>query len=245
MALSPHKFLKIKDIDATAGLQVSAAGEVRVVLSQATNNTIAFDGSGALFSPEPAPVELSTLPNNAISLIAGQLYAPTVTSTTGVFTRLPAITATAGQTDVPTLGLPSTYAPTLIAQNSGLLVFVNGVVQSMTGYTQYPDHITFTTPLEVGDQVDILFIGGEFTSGSAGPSPLVQRFGQAIALNQSSIEWVGFTAPLNVDVNRFVVHIDGVYQSPIFDYAVTLNVGVPTFTFSTAFPSMAQVDITY
>jgi hypothetical protein len=35
MALSPHKFLKIKDIDAAAGLQVGAAGEVRVVLSQA------------------------------------------------------------------------------------------------------------------------------------------------------------------------------------------------------------------
>ena len=246
MSLSPNKFLKVKDVDVTAGLAVTPAGRVHVALSSDVGNTIELDSAGALFSAAPAIADVSPLPNNAISLIAGKLYAPVVTSTSGVFTRLATVTATAGQTVVSVLGLPSTYAPTPSAQSTGLMVFVDGIFQPMSAYVQSPTDITFVVPLDLASQVDILFIGGEFATGVS-TSPLIQRFAiTATVLTPTAIEWTNFSPPLNIDPNKFVIHVDGIYQSPAFNYvSAVAGSGIPTFTFPAPFPIGAQIDITY
>lgn len=246
MAISQNKFLKVKDIDTSAGLVTDGiTGKVSVVISPAAGNAIEFDQSGALFTAAPIITDVSQLPNNAISLISGKLYAPIVTSTTGVFTRLPTVTASSGQTVVSVIGLPSTYAPTPSQQSSGLLVFVDGILQSTSACVQTPTDITFVTPLQAGSQVDVIFIGGEFSSGNS-PDPLIQRFAlTATALTPQIIEWPGFTAPINIDANKFTIHVDGVYQSPSFSYSITIMSGIPSFDFGSQLPVGSQLDITY
>jgi hypothetical protein len=245
MSLSPNKFLKVKDVDVTAGLAVTPTGRVHVALSSVAGNAIELDNTGSLYSAAPVITDISPLPNNAISLIAGMLYAPTVVNTSGIFTRLPTVVASSNQTVVSVLGLPLTYAPTPSVQSSGLLVFLDGILLPLSSYTQTPVDITFVIPLTGGTQVDVLFIGGEFATGIS-TTPLTQRLSLTTSvLTPTAIEWTNFSSPINVDVNKFTIHVDGIYQSPAFDYVITFASGVPTFNFPTVFPIGAQIDVTY